>query len=154
MKRFFAPLILISLILSACTSEQGQIKDKALVTGQERFEAMLVKEADGALNQSALLHQSYIEFMKGSSEVDVADLKMLGENQATVTLTMKTYSTLLRQTALEIAQKVEPSKTRRFNFGEAISLIAQQKGINKPLEEQPLAVLKFQKSKGQWLLQN
>lgn len=154
MKRILLPVICVFSVLSACTSNEGQIKEQALKVGQQKFDAMVQKEADEALKESPLLHQAYIQFLNGTSEVAVEELKFHGDNEAVISLVMKTYSTSLRQTVLEVAQKVPPSKSRRFNFGEAMALIAQQKGQKQDVESQPLTVLRFHKASNQWVLQN
>lgn len=117
-----------------------------------KFNEMIQKESEETLKQSPVLQQSYIEFIQGHSEVLVGDIKFQGENQAVVSVVMKTYPQKLRQTLLEVTAKVDSSKSRSFNFGEALVLIAKQKGQTEEVEQQPLLVLKFHKVSNQWTL--
>lgn len=153
MKRIFLSLIYVfSLLTAACTSDEGLLKEQSINVGTVKFNEIIRQESEETLSQSPGIQQSYIEFMKAHSEVSVADVKFKGENQAVVSLVLKTYPDKLRQTLLEVAQKVAPSKSRQFNFGEALSLIAKQRGIKEETEEKNLVVLKFQKVSERWTL--
>lgn len=109
-------------------------------------------EANEMLKNSDLLRNGYIEFMRHQSEVSVDEVRIFNEHLATATVTMKAPPLKLRRTLLEIAGKVEPSKSRRFNFSEAVGLIRKQTGISDQ-EVQPLGVYHFRKAQDKWVIE-
>ncbi len=139
--------------LASCTSQEGAIKKQAHQLGEHHFQELIREEAQSGLPQSDWLRDSYEEFIKDRSTVEVAEVALQGESRATAVVVVETYSLPLRRTLLSIAGKVDPAKTRRFNFSEAISLIAQQTGQKGEVEKQPLKTYKFQKSGTTWTVQ-
>jgi len=147
----FLPLLFLTL--SACTSEEGALKKQALAIGQKKFNEVIQKEAEESLGQSEWLRQAYREFIESRSEVEVDEVKFQGESLATVSVSVTTYPMKMRRTLLGIAGKVDASKSRRFNFSEALSLVGQQTGQSTETEKQPLTVLKYAKGASGWILQ-
>lgn len=137
--------------LIACTSQEGVLKKQAKELGEQKMKAAFRLEADELLKQSVLLHDGYIDFMNQTSEVKVEEVRVLNENLATVTVTMTTIPLKVRRTLLEIAAKVEPAKSRRFNFSEAVSLIRKQMGDVEEKDVQPLGIYHFRKSQNNWV---
>lgn len=153
MKRFLFPIICIFTLLAACTSDEGVLKEEALKVGQGKFNEMIQKESGEILKESPRLQQAYVGFIRGTSEIEVEEIKFEGETRAVVSVIMKIYPNKLRLTLLEVAQKVESSKSRKFNYGEALKLIAQQMGLKEGLERQPLTVLRFHKVSKKWVIE-
>lgn len=139
-----------SFALASCTSQEGAIKKKALQLGEQHFQELIRDEAQNGLPQSDWLRDSYQEFIKDRSKVEVAEVALQSDSRATAVVVVESYPLPLRQTLLGIASKVDPGKTRRFNFSEAISLIAQQTGQKGEVERQPLKTYKFQKTSDSW----
>ncbi|WP_374078505.1 hypothetical protein [Bdellovibrio bacteriovorus] len=144
----------LCLTLTACTSDEGMLKKQAIEVGTAKFNEIIQKEGEESLGNSEWLRQAYGEFIHNRSEVEVEEVKFQGEKLATVSVVVTTYPTKLRRTLLGIASKVDASKSRRFNFSEAVSLVAQQTGQKSEPEKQPLTVLKFSKSSDKWILDN
>ncbi|WP_374029846.1 hypothetical protein [Bdellovibrio bacteriovorus] len=142
------PLIL-GFTLVSCTSDEGMLKKEATKIGQTKFAEQIQQEAQDSLSHSDVLREAFINFIQKSSEVEVEEIKFQGEKLATVSVTVTTYPAKLRRTLLAIASKVDASKSRRFNFAEARSLIGQQ-GEKIEVEKQALTTIKFHKSGDQW----
>ncbi len=92
---------------------------------------MIQKEAEESLGQSEWLRRAYKEFIENKSEVEVDEVKFQGEKLATAAVNVNTYSLKMRKTLLDIASRVDSTKTSRFNFGGAASLINKQTGETK-----------------------
>lgn len=143
----------MSFALVSCTSQEGAIKKQALRLGEQHFRELIREEAQTGLPQSDWLRDAYEEFINDRSIVEVADIALQSDTRATAVVVVETYPLPMRRTLLSIAGKVEPGKTRRFNFSEAISLIAQQTGQKGEVEKQPLKTYKFHKSAESWTVQ-
>lgn len=138
----------------ACTSSEGALKKEAISLGQVKWAEMLKKEADDALAHDPRLHQEYRQFIEKRSEVEVEKVQYQGESSATVVVVVNTFPLSLRRTLLGVAGKVDPSKSRRFSFGEALALVKKQIGIVAESEKQPLVVLNFTKAGNVWTVQS
>lgn len=147
-------LCLFFVLISACTSQEGKVEKQALALGEKKLQEVLQTEADDNIKQSAWLNKSYVEFMRDHSEVLVSEVKMHSESRATASVVMKTYPLSLRTTLAKIAGGIDESKSRRFNYGEALGLIGQQVGKAPEPVEQPLITYKFNKtSAGTWVVE-
>lgn len=140
-------------LLISCTSNEGAIKKQALQLGEQHFQELIRDEAQKGLPQSDWLRDSYEEFIKERSTVEVTEVTLQNDSRATAVVVVETYPLPLRRTLLSIGSKVDASKSRRFNFSEAISLIAAQTGQKGEVERQPLKTYKFQKSADSWVVQ-
>lgn len=147
----FIFLGLFCLGITACTSEEGLLKKQATAIGEAKLQEAVRLEADEMLKGSALLHEGYLQYMRQHAEVVVEEVQMLEGNVAVVTVTMKAPSLKMRRTLMEIAAKVEASKSRRFNFPEAVKRISQQTGENPEGIIQPLGVYRFRKVGDKWV---
>lgn len=148
-----AILFIISVLCMftvGCTSQEGVLKKQAKSMGEKKMMAAIRMEADEMLKGSEVLHGGYIDFMRMSSEVNVAEVKIHNEQTATVTVTMTSLPIDVRRTVLEIAAKVDGSKSRRFNFREAANLVRKQNG-GAEAEVQPLGVYSFRKEQDKWV---
>lgn len=143
----------LTLLLTACTSQEGQLKKQAQEQGEKKFAEMIQKEAEESLGQSEWLRQAYTEFIQNKSEVEVDEVKMQGEKLATVSVTVTTYPVKIRRMLLGIAGKVDSTKSRRFNFAEATSLVTQQMGEKNETVKQPLETYRFSQGSEKWILQ-
>lgn len=137
-------------MIVSCTSQEAALTKQAESIGEQKMMEAIRVEADEMLKNSAFLHNGYIEFMRHQAKVNVEDVKIINERLATATVTMMAPPVKLRRTLLEIAGKVDPSKSRRFNFSEAVNLIRKQTGISDR-EVQPLGVYQFRKNQDQWM---
>lgn len=154
MKSFILGLLcFISLGSVSCTSQEEALKKSAIKYGEVKWLEALKSEADEHIKQSDVLHDGYIKFIQNGSEVQAAKVDMLGEDSAAVTMTINTYSAKMRRTLLEIAAKVDPSKSRRFNFNEAVKLVEKEGGESSGKETQPLGVYRFRKKDSAWVAQ-
>lgn len=140
--------------LVGCTSQESKIEKLAVELGERKFQEVLTQEASDGITQSGWLRTAYVDYMSQNAEVLVSEVQFHGENQATAVVVVKTYSPPMRRTLAEIAGGIDQSKTRRFNFGEAISLIGKQMGKKPEKTEHPLTTFKFNKtSAGTWVPQ-
>lgn len=142
---------ILCLSLTACTSQEAGLKKQAQKLGEQKFAEVIQKEAEESLSQSDWLRQEYIQFIHRHSEVEIEEVQLQGENLGVVSLTVTTYPEKVRRTLLEIASKVDPSRSRRFNFSEAVSLIRRQTGQALEPDKQPLGVYKFKKAEKSWI---
>lgn len=133
------------LLLSACTSQEGHLKEAALKQADIKWTETLQAEAREALTQSEVLQTAYLEFMAKNSELEVEEVKFQGENRATVSVVVSSISLPLRRTLLKIASQVGPEKSRRFNYQNALGPVAAQSGEKTTPEKRPFAVYKFSK---------
>lgn len=149
MKKISLFLLLCSF-LTAC-SDESTLKKKGLELAEAQFAENLKAEAQEAVPQSEVLQQSYIDFMRGRSEVEVSKVQIVNPTTALVMTSVTTYPVKLRKALLNVARGVGPDKTRRFNFGDAVPLVAAQIGAKAEKETQALEVYKFQKQSGTWV---
>jgi hypothetical protein len=139
------------LVLSACTSQEGHLKKAALKQADIKWTESVQGEAREALAQSEVLQLAYLEFMKKHSELEIEDVQFQGENRATVSVVVTSLSVPLRRTILKVASQVGPDRSRRFNFQDALALVAAQSGEKMTPEKRPFAVYKFSKGEdGLW----
>lgn len=143
-------LCFTSLGLVSCTSSESGLRKSAIKYGEVKWLEALQTEANEHIKHSAVLYDGYIKFIQGSSEVQVAKLEMLNEDSAMVTMTINTYSVKMRRTLLEIAAKVDVSKSRRFNYSEAVKLVGKEGGEGISKVTQPLGVYRFRKIDSSW----
>ncbi|MGZ3779945.1 MAG: hypothetical protein ACXVCY_04855 [Pseudobdellovibrionaceae bacterium] len=153
MQGFFLLLICVFSVLSGCTSQETALKEQALKQGQIKFAEVTQKEADEAFRESPVYHQKYIDFMRDHSEVVVDKIQFNGESNAVVVVKLKTYSFKIRRTMIDIAASVPASKRQKFNFTDAVSLIAEEKGLSLDYEKTPLTVFSFHKIDNKWVLE-
>ncbi len=150
MKQIFYALVLCTLV-AGCTSDEGTLKKMAQSQAEQKWNETIQGEARDGVPESQVLQQAYIDFLRGKSEVEVAELKMQSPTMATVVTTVTTYNAKLRKTLLSVASKVGLDKTRRFNFGDALPMVATQLGMKPEKETQNLEVYKFQKQGETWV---
>lgn len=143
--------ILVSLLFTGCTSEEGKLKKQAVEVGEVRLLQLIEKEAYDNMAQSSELRQGYMDFIKARAEVTAEEVQFHGENAATVPVTVSMPPNRLRKTILAIAGKLDPDKARRFSFGEAESLIKKQTNDEAAPEKQSLGAVKFSKQSGGWV---
>lgn len=134
-----------ALILSACTSQEGHLKKASLKQAEKKWEETLQSEARESLSQSEWLQTAYMDFMKKNSELEIDEVQFQGEDRATVSVNLSSFSPLLRKTLLKVASQVGLDKTRRFNFAEALRPVAGQVGEKPEQEKRPFSVYKFSK---------
>lgn len=146
-------LALFCLSLAAC-SDESTLKKKGLELAEQKFAEDIKTEAQEGVSNSEVLQQAYIDFMKGASEVEVSEVKLHSSSSATVATSVTTYPVKLRKTLLNVAKGIGPDKTRRFNFANAIPLVANQIGMKATVEKQPYQVYKFQKQSDKWVPQD
>lgn len=150
----FAILCLFFGLLGGCTSQEGKIEKKAQELGERKFQELLQQEADENIKQSDWLNKAYLEFMTERSEVMVSEVKLQSQTRATAAVIVKSYPVSLRRTLAKIAGGIENSRSRRFNFSEALGLVGQQTGGTAETVEQPLITYKFNKtSAGTWVVE-
>lgn len=156
MTKFLFILILISSVfLNACTSNEKIVKRLALAEAESQFVVKAQKDANEFITQSDWLRDEYVQFIKQNSEFQVESVQMEGTSLAVAAVSVKTYPTTQRLTLAKIAGSVEASKVRLFNFGNALQLMAKQTGGSAGMEKQSAGVFKFQKkASGDWQLQN
>lgn len=150
MKQILFASLLCSLLVG-CTSDESTLKKMAQSQAEQKWNETIQGEAKEGVPQSEVLQQAYVDFMRGKSEVDVADVKLQSSTMATVSTTVTTYNIKLRKTLLSVASKVGPDKTRRFNFANAVPLVADQIGMKAEQETQSFEVYKFQKQSDDWI---
>lgn len=121
---------------------------------ERKFTENTKAEAQEALANSEVLQQAYLDFMRGKSEVEVSDVKIQSSSSAVVATSVTTYPAKLRKTLLGVAATVGRDKTRRFNFADAIPMVASQIGMKAETEKQPFEVYKFQKQSDKWIPQD
>lgn len=154
MKSFILGLLcFISLGGVSCTSQEEALKKTAVKYGEVKWLEALKTEADEHIKQSDVLHDGYVKFIQNGSEVQAAKVDMLSEDSAVVTMAVNTYSAKMRRTLLEIAAKVDASKSRRFNFSEAVKLVEKEGGESAGKETQPLGIYRFHKKDSSWVAQ-
>ncbi len=147
-------LLTLCLFLTSCTSNEGAVKKLALADGESQFEETLKKESVDLIPQSDWLRDAYVTYMKKHTEFEADEIKIVGENLAIATVSMKTYTPGQRRIVAKIAGTVDPSKVRQFNFGNAMQLVAQQTGQAPNPEKQSAGVFKYHKSSsGDWVLE-
>lgn len=151
--KHFLLIFLLSGFLGACTSDEGTLKKMAQQRAEQKFKEDIRAEAQEGVPQSEVLQQAYMDFMHGQSEIEVAAVKFQGENLATVSLTLTTYPVQLRRTLLNVAKGVGLDKTRRFNFADAVPLVAKQAGLKPQKDSQVYQTFRYQKQAGQWVEQ-
>jgi hypothetical protein len=149
----FALSLFLGSFLTACTSDEGTLKKKAQELAEQKFSEDIKAEAVEGVPQSEVLQQAYIDFLHGKSEVEVSEVKLQDSTTATVATTVTTYPMKLRKTLLSVASKVTSDKTRRFNFANAVPLVATQMNAKGEVETQPYMVYKFQKQSDKWVPQ-
>ena len=139
------------VFLSACTSQEDKFKDLAFKLAEKERLALLFKEADGALRHSDVLFEGYIKAMLQKSEIKAKEVKILGADSAIAQVEIGLPSAAARQTLLGIASRVDLTKSRRFNFSEAMGLLKKQ-GAIKSLEvnDQILKVYRFKRTAKGW----
>lgn len=150
MKQFLSLLVML-VFLAGCTSDEGSIKKLALCRAEQEFKADLQKEAADSLPDSQVLQQAYIDFMHSQSEMNVETVKLQGERNATAAITITAYSATLRRNLLGVARGVGSDKTRRFNFANAVPLVASQIGVKPEKQTQPYQVYRYQKQGEAWV---
>ncbi|MBO9668720.1 MAG: hypothetical protein J7501_18115 [Bdellovibrio sp.] len=152
MRNIIQALITVSLlVLTSCTSNEGAMKKAAVEYAEKQFAENTQKEADEAIPQSDFLKKSYVEFMKKYSEISAAQAQLQGDNNGVVMVVVKTYPKPAKKTLLKIAGTVSDSEARRFNFANALQLIAKETGSDATPVEQPFATYSLHKgSSGDW----
>jgi hypothetical protein len=152
MRNIIPALIATSLlVLTSCTSNEGAMKKAAVEYAEKQFAENVQKEADEAIPQSEFLKKAYVDFMKKYSEINAAQAQMQGDNNGVVMVTVKTYPKPAKKTLLKIAGTVGDADARRFNFANALQLIAKETGSDTSPIEQPFATYSLHKgSSGDW----
>ncbi|XGC81683.1 hypothetical protein ACES2L_04205 [Bdellovibrio bacteriovorus] len=143
-------LTIATILASGCTSEEGKLKKQAISIGELRLQQLIQQEAQDGMPQSAELRQGYQDFIMARAEVVTDDPEIIG-GSAVVAVAAMMPPVKLRKTVIAIAGKLEPSKARRFNFGEAASLIKRQTGEDTENTKQGLGVVKFTKQGEAWV---
>lgn len=146
-------LFLISLSLTACTSQEGQLKKQSTEEGDRILLDMLKREAEDYGPRSNWLKNAYVDYILAQSTVQVASLTYPAKDAAWLVVEVETLSKDMRKNLLAVAQKVDPSKERKFNYGEAVGLIVQMAGVSREKVVQPLKTLRYTKRDKAWVLE-
>lgn len=153
MKRYIAALVgTVCLLLASCTSKEGALKKAAVEAAKTQLSDVLEKEANEGIKQSQWIRQGYREYLFNRSKFEAMEVRFQGENAATVTVVISTYTSKLRQTLVGVAAKADGSK-QLFNFADAISMIGKQTGLPTGVDEHTPLVIKFTRSQGQWIME-
>ncbi|UOF02803.1 hypothetical protein [Bdellovibrio reynosensis] len=143
-------LTIATLWAAGCTSEEGKLKKQAISTGELRLQQLIQQEALDGMPQSSELRQGYQDFIMARSEVVTDEPEIIG-GSAVVSVAAMIPPVKLRKTLIAIAGKLDSSKARRFNFGEAVSLIKRQTGEDTENTKQGLGIVKFVKQGEAWV---
>lgn len=150
---FTSLLLFVSLALTACTSDEGKLKKQSLEEGDRIFLDMLKREAEDYGPRSNWLKNAYVDYMLAQSNVQIGSLTYPAKDAAWLVVEVETLSKDMRKNLLAVAQKVDPSKERKFNYGEAVGLIVQMAGVSREKVVQPLKTLRYTKRDKTWILE-
>lgn len=145
--------LLICLALTACTSEEGKLKKQSIEEGDRIFLDMLKREAEDFGPRSNWLKEAYVDYILAQSNVQIGSLTYPAKDAAWLVVEVETFSKDMRKNLLAVAQKVDPSKERKFNYGEATGLIVQMAGVSREKVVQPLKTLRYTKKGKTWVLE-
>lgn len=143
---------LLCLLLVGCTSEKKDLTEKATALAERSFKEATRKEAEENLKQSEGARQSFIDYMDTHAEIVVDEVLIHSEQKATVQTSVLAYPPVLRFMVLTIAKGLDADKMRRFNFADATSMVAKQKGLPLKKIRQSPEVYKFTKGPRGWSL--
>lgn len=145
--------IIFSVFFLGCTSQEDQFKELAVKLAEKERQVLFVKEANAALRHSEVLFEGYIKAMSQKSEIKIKEIKVLGADSATAQVEIHLPSIVVRQALLGIANRVDHTKTRRFNYTEAMGLLKKQGVINSSaMNEQILKVYRFKRGADGWTI--
>jgi hypothetical protein len=122
----FLYIFLFSMVFAGCTSSTSEMKEAAIAEVQKRYEAGVAEEADRVIPNSDWLRKDFSAFVIKRTEYIAKDVVKLGENQAKVTVIVKSLMPPQRQMLAEIAGKVKPDMARNFNLTDALNMIGQR----------------------------
>ena len=123
MKFLYISLFFIGLV--GCTSK-SEMKDAAITEVQGRYEAGVREEAQRVIANSDWLQKEFTAFVIKRTEYTAKEVVKLGENQAKVTVVVKSLLPPHRQMLAEIASRVKPDMGRNFNLTDALNMIAKK----------------------------
>ena len=141
------------MALAGCTSQKDQFKELATKLAEKERYMLLVNEADSALQHSEALREGYLTTMSQKSEIKVKNIELVGENAATAEVYIELPSLIVRKKLLGIGSRVDTTRTRRFNFSEAMILVKKEMGFKpEELKEQILKTYHFKKTSSGWTI--
>lgn len=147
MKKIILTLFQV-LVVSACTSEEGKLKQLAIDSATQQFRSELKEEISKGVSEKLNLQATAVDIVTKRTEFEVLKSEVRGKD-ADVEVLAKTIPAKVKTSLIEIIARLDPRKERNLNVSDAIDLISQQMGISS--DERATLVYRFKfKNKGSW----